>query len=100
MFGTERFEVKLVFVDRFGYPAFDIDFAAASCVLVTYEGVIGKTGENRLHIVCIARIDVALNNGYQRNWHRVKKMFGYHGFGANPSSDAKPSLRLRLDETT
>jgi hypothetical protein len=32
-------------------------------------------------------------------------MLGYHGFGANPSSDAKPSprlqpsLKLRLDKT-
>ena len=26
-------------------------------------------------------------------------MLGYHGFGANASSDAKPSLKLRLDET-
>jgi len=29
----------------------------------------------------------------------LKKMLGYHRFGANPSSAAKPSLRLRLDET-
>ena len=64
VFGAERSKVKLVFVDRFAGPAFDIDFAAACCVLVMHHSVIGKAGKNRLHIVGIARSDVALNN-----WH-------------------------------
>lgn len=61
-FGVDRSKVKLVFVDRFAGATFNIDFATARCVLVTYHGVIGKAVEDRVHIVCIARVDVALNN--------------------------------------
>ena len=64
VFGAERSKVKFVFVDRFAGPALDIDFATACCILVTYHSVIGKAGKNRIHIVRITGIDVALNN-----WH-------------------------------
>ena len=63
--------MELVFVDRFADPVFDLDLATVRCVFVPHYGVIGKAGEDGIHIVCIARVKLGLNDWRKRQRHRV-----------------------------
>jgi hypothetical protein len=41
---------------------FDVDLASMCCIFIPHDSVCGKARHDRLHIVRVAGVDVALND--------------------------------------
>lgn len=70
---ANRFELEVVFLKRRYQPAFDLDLAAMCFVLVAHNAILGEASENRLHIVRITGVDIALDARVKRDGHDSRK---------------------------